>query len=200
MSSISNGLVTKSYAPARMAAIAVSMLPNAVMTTTGRSSRLCDDLLAELDAAHAVHVDVGHDDVEVVLGEPAQRVLRSRGRRGSRSRASSSSASSTSHMLRSSSMIRIRRSTMARSPRSGVPRPQPTRLQGTCRLGRARHRAAAMPRQRLAKAPHAWRTATAEGAGGRTSHVNGTSVAGSREAHGRTAHRGVALRGRLRSA
>ena len=36
---MSNGLVTKSYAPARIAAIAVSSEPNAVMTMTGTSGR-----------------------------------------------------------------------------------------------------------------------------------------------------------------
>ena len=38
--SISKGLVRKSYAPARMAAIAVSRFPKAVITITGRSGRL----------------------------------------------------------------------------------------------------------------------------------------------------------------
>src|SRR5438445_615160 len=38
--SISTGLVTKSYAPTRMAAIAASRVPKAVITTTGRSGRL----------------------------------------------------------------------------------------------------------------------------------------------------------------
>ena len=38
---MSNGLVRKSYAPARIAEIAVSMLPNAVMTITGTSVRCC---------------------------------------------------------------------------------------------------------------------------------------------------------------
>ena len=36
---MSTGLGMKSYAPARIAAIAVSMLPNAVITITGTSGR-----------------------------------------------------------------------------------------------------------------------------------------------------------------
>ncbi len=39
-----------------------------------------DDLLAEVDSAHAVHVDVGQDEVEVPLGQPVESVLRNRGR------------------------------------------------------------------------------------------------------------------------
>ena len=49
-----------------MAAIAVSRLPKAVMTTTGRSGRLTVQLVAQRDAGRAGHVVVGDDDVDVL--------------------------------------------------------------------------------------------------------------------------------------
>jgi hypothetical protein len=33
------------------------------------------DLLAQVDAGHAVHLDVGDDDVDVVVAQPIERVL-----------------------------------------------------------------------------------------------------------------------------
>ena len=111
MSSISNGFVTKSYAPARMVAMAASMLPKAVITTTGRSSRLstiCRQTSTPVIPCMLMSVSTrpkssstrrrrpSSGEVVVVVSNPRFW----------------SSASSTSHMLRSSSMMRIRRSTV----------------------------------------------------------------------------------------
>ena len=55
-----------------MAATAVSRLPNAVITTTGTSGPVGDDALAQLEAVHAAHVEVGDDDVEVARAQAAR--------------------------------------------------------------------------------------------------------------------------------
>ena len=117
-----------------MAAIADSMLPYAVMTTTGRSSRLCDDLLAEVDPAHAVHVDVGQHEVEVALGEAVESVLRDRGRRDLEP---APLQLGVEHVTHASVVVDDQDATFhdgSFSPR--VAYLKRSRLQATCRLGR----------------------------------------------------------------
>ena len=73
---MSNGLVIKSYAPARIAATAVSRLPNAVTTTTGTIGPVGRDAAAQLDAAHPWHIQVGDDHVDGPLANRNDCVFR----------------------------------------------------------------------------------------------------------------------------
>ena len=71
------GLVRKSHAPARSAAIAVSSRPYPVSTIGAQSGIARVELLAQLDAGHAGHLDVGDHDV----GRVAAHVLEAPGGR-----------------------------------------------------------------------------------------------------------------------
>ncbi len=73
---LSKGLGMKSYAPARMAAMAASIEPNAVTQGSPRIvDRMSSKRPAQLDSAHAPHVDVGDDGVEGLPIEGLEREL-----------------------------------------------------------------------------------------------------------------------------
>ena len=65
----------KSYAPLRMAETAVSMLPKAVITTTGISGRRVVDLLTQFQAARSGHLDVGQHDIKLALTQQLHRFI-----------------------------------------------------------------------------------------------------------------------------
>jgi hypothetical protein len=110
-----------------MAVIAASRLPKAVMTITGTSGWVRTIAVAELEAVHFAHVDVGDDGVELGGGERASasaavvRQVTSKPMGGRRS-------ASISHMLCTSSTTRTRaRGRVAHAARWGGALPRTRR-------------------------------------------------------------------------
>ena len=74
-SSLSNGLVTKSNAPLFSASTAVSIVPCAVMSTTGSSGSSSSARLEQRHPVDLGHLQVGDDQVDVVLLEQRRPLL-----------------------------------------------------------------------------------------------------------------------------
>ena len=79
-SSLSNGLVTKSNAPLLSASTAVSIVPCAVMRTIGQLGLLLERLAEERHPVDLRHLQVGDDQIDVVLLEERQPLLAVLGR------------------------------------------------------------------------------------------------------------------------
>ena len=74
----SKGLVTKSYAPTRIASTAASSVAWPVTTITGRFGPRAEHALAQLETSEPLHREIREDDVDVASRDDVERVVRHR--------------------------------------------------------------------------------------------------------------------------